>query len=225
MEKIIAAKTSRGVKIAKLSTDIQDSLNMRLFISQDEAPDSNVAIYEFSKKFNQIIWDVKLERVFPNIDNYEGEEKKQYIRESLEKCFNQEIENIDLPFTEVYGVDNLKRHFRNEAFIKLQQVEAFNGMPIPDKTKEFIGGYVETIDEVNFTESQLKSIYTQFAEPVKEVEEYVMYIGENDKYKGCVGRIVDVREDKAPHLVEFRNVQGKTCRYWSKEENIVRFYI
>lgn len=225
MEKIVAAKTTRGLKLAKLSTNIDNSLNMQIFITGDEAINSTSTIYNFAKKFNQIIWEVKNERIFPRIDELEGEDKKEYIREAIENCFINEINEIDLPYSEVYGVDNLQRIFRSEDFIKLKQIEFFNGMPIPDKTKEFIGSYIETVENVEFTESQLKNIYTQFAEPVKEVEEFVIYIGENSKYKGCVGKIIDHREDVAPNLIQFDNINGKTFKYWSKEDNIVRFYI
>lgn len=225
MERIVAAKTNRGLKLAKLSTNIDNYLNMQIFITGDEAINSTSTIYNFAKKFNQIIWEVKNERIFPRIDELEGEDKKEYIREAIENCFINEINEIDLPYSEVYGVDNLQRIFRSEDFIKLKQIEFFNGMPIPDKTKEFIGNYIETVENVEFTETQLKNIYTQFAEPVKEVEEFVIYIGENSKYKGCVGKIIDHREDVAPNLIQFDNINGKTFKYWSKEDNIVRFYI
>lgn len=225
MEKIVAAKTSRGIKLAKLSTEIDGYLNMRLFITNDNVIDSNGIIYGFVRKFNQIIWDVKHQRVFPDIDNYEGEEKKEYIRECMEKCFKDEIDNVDLPYNEIYGVNNLERQFKSEDFIKLKQVEFFNAMPIPEKTKDFLNNYIDTIEEIEFSDSQLKNIYTQFSEPVKEVDEYVIYIGENSKYKGCVGKIIDNRDDVAPNLIEFNNINGKTIKYWSKEDNLVRFYI
>lgn len=225
MERIVAAKTNRGLKLAKLSTNIDNSLNMQLFITREETINSTETIYNFAKKFNQIIWEVKNERIFPKIDEFQGEDRKNYIREAIENCFINEINEIDLPYSEVYGVDNLQRNFRSEDFIKLKQIEFFNGMPIPDKTKEFISSYIETVEGVEFTESQLKNIYTQFAEPIKEVEEFVIYIGENSKYKGCVGKIIDHREDVAPNLIQFDNINGKTFKYWSKEDNIVRFYI
>lgn len=225
MEKIVAVKTNRGIKIAKLVAEITDSLRMKLLISKDESVNSDIAVYEFTKKFNQIIWEVKLERVFPEIDSYEGYERTQYIQECMESCFQKEIDELELPFDEVYGVSNLQRHFRSEDFIKLKQAECFDRMPIPEKTKSFISEYIKTIEEVSFTKSQLKNIYSKFAEPVKEAEELVIYIGENTKYRGCVGKVIDYRDDVAPNLIEFNNINGKTIKYWSKEENIVRFYV
>lgn len=225
MEKIVAIKTNRGLKVGKLSAEINNALDMKIFVSRDEQVDSDIFISNFINKFNQIIWDVKLDRVFPNIDDYEGEEKREYIKDAIEDCFKKEIDNIDLPYDEIYTVQNLERQFRSEDFIKLKQLEFFNQMPIPEKTKDFINGYLETVEEAEITNSQLKTIYTQFSEPVKEVQELVIYIGENSKYKGCVGTIIDHREDVAPNLIQFSNVNGKTIKYWSKEENLIRFYI
>lgn len=227
MEKIVAFKNNRGIQLGKISTDTESDnfLRMRMFVSGGGTVNSYNAILNFANKFNQIVWDVKKERVFPRIDELEGEDREDYIREAIENCFINEINEIDLPYLEVYGVDNLQRNFRSEDFTKLRQIECFDRMPIPDKTKEFLNSYIETVESVQFTESQLKNIYTQFSEPVQEVEEYVIYVGENSKYKGCVGKIIDNREDVAPNLIQFDNINGKTFKYWSKEDNLVRFYI
>lgn len=227
MEKLISLRNNRGYTLVKMKAEMEDMLNLNFYASTSGTVNSLNAATNFIRKFNLIVWDVKVNRVFPEIDNFEGEDKIEYIRDSIEECFRNETENLDIPYQEINSIDYMFRFYKTDQKLKLKQLDCFNGMPIPEKTKSFVQDYLNTVESIELTKNQLKSIYTQYAEPIREFEEYVIYIGDNEKYKGLVGKIIQHRDDVAPNLVEFINAKGEgtVVKYWSKESNLVRFLV
>lgn len=226
MEKIIAVRNYKGYKLIKASANIENALNMKLSITTERNSEYSF-IDKVIEKLNMVIWDVKVERIFPDAINLEGNDLKDYIKEKLENHLREALEDRDLPFQEIELSDVDISKFNSTSTKVIHQLSFFNHMRIPEKTKAFVQEYVDKIEAIELTKAQLKGIYTQFAEPIEEVKEYVMYIGPNSKFKGAIGKIVGARDDEAPHLVEFPKVKdnGGSAKFWSKEENLIRFYI
>lgn len=226
MEKIIGLRNYRGYKLVKASADIDDMLRLNISISMEPTNSTNY-IEKIFNKFNKIVWDVKVERLFPNSLELEGDNLRTYLKTSLENHFREVLEEKDLPFQDINLEDVDLSKYQSSSLKVIEQLTFFNNMPVPVKTKSFIQEYVDKIEEIELTKSQLRGIYAQFAEPIEEIQEYVMYIGPNDKYRGIVGKIVELRDDIAPNLVEFSNFKkdGSSAKFWSKEENLVRFFI
>ena len=227
VNKIIAYKNNRVVKI---SAQLTDKLNFNLlesykrnFLSSDDIA------YKIFKHFNEISWSSKSVRIL-NLNNptqeLQNDETKKIMKKSLYNYINELEENeYDLGFTnqEFYY---LERDYECSQIDLIEQLGFFNNMPIPTRTIDFIEGYINQIEEISFSRQQLRKLYIENTAPMEEVQEYVMYVGPNANFKGFIGKIVQHRVDSPAHLVEFYAAKpnGKNYKFWSMEQNLIRFY-
>lgn len=232
MEKIIDIKKSKNIEILKTNLEIRDCLYMDFFKSTNKLDGD---VLSFLQQFNSVIWEVKCNLIFPEIDNIENEEeKRKYIEDCLEKHFSKLLSTRDIEYVQV-NMDSIDTEkINNESIEIAEQLSCFNCMPIPEKTKSFLQDYVNMMEDAespNIEDINLRNAYIYYAEPIREVEEYVMYTGENVKYKGMIGKITGYREDKgtdkAPNRITFiENSNGeKLPNYWAKDSNIIKFCI
>lgn len=232
MEKIINIKSTKQIEILKAKVKLQDCLCMD-FEKSTNSLDGNVLSY--LKQFNSVIWDVKCNLIFPNINNIEdAEERRKYIEDSMEQHFSKLLAERDIKYTPV-DIDYINLdEMDNKSCDIAEQLSCFNHMPIPAKTKSFLQEYVNLMEEAeapSIKDINIRKAYIQYSEPVREVEEYVMYIGDNTKYRGLVGVITGYREDnstdKAPNKITFiENSEGvRVANYWAKDDNIITFCI
>lgn len=225
MEKIVAYRNYKGISLVKVATELEDKLKMKILASGDGIVDTTLDAFF---KFNLVAWEAKVSRVFPEINNVSEENKHSYLKESLERHFGEIIKSEkDIEYREV-DIDSVDiSKYEGESAKVIEQLSFFNEMPVPAKTIDFIQGYVNKIQDVELNKSMLRKIYTKYSEPISELEEYVMYIGNNIDRMGCIGKIIDTRDDIAPYKVELfvRNSKGSLVKCWFKEKNLVRFYI
>lgn len=234
MEKIINVKKSKNIEILKTNVEIRDCLCMDFFKSTNKLEGDALS---FLQQFNSVIWDVKCNLIFPEINNIEDiEERRKYLENSMEEHFSKLLSTRDIEYVQVRLEDIDTEKINNESIEIAEQLSCFNYMPIPEKTKSFLQEYVDMMEKAeapSIEDVNLRSCYTFYSEPVREVEEYVMYIGENPKYKGFVGKITGYREDegrdedKAPNRITFiENSNGERLpNFWAKDNNIIKFYI
>lgn len=234
MEKIINVKSSKTIEILKTNIEIKDCLHMDFFKSTNNLEGGVLSCLQ---QFNSVIWDVKCNLIFPEINNIEDEEeKRKYLESSIEEHFSKLLSTRDIEYVQVNIDDIDTEKIDNESVEIAEQLSYFNYMPIPEKTKSFLQGYVDMFEEAeapSIEDINLRKAYTVYAEPIREVEEYVMYIGQNPKYKGFVGKITGYREDtgreedKAPNRITFiENSNGqRLANFWAKDSNIIKFYI
>lgn len=226
INKIIAYK---GNRIIKFSAQLTDKLNFNLL----ESHRKNFLLgedlaYKIFNHFNAIPWNSKSIRILKLNDpeqELQDDKTKNTMKKAIEKYLSEiEEDEHDLDFTsqEYYY---LERDYNCSQKDLIEQLGFFNDMPIPTKTISFLEGYVQQVEDIELSKQQLRKLYIENTAPMEEVKEYVMYIGPNDKFKGFVGEVIQHRDDIAPNLVKFYtlNEKGRNYKFWSKEENLVRF--
>lgn len=226
-EKILAYKNN---KIVKISAQLTDKLNFNLLESyKRNFLDSEDMAYKVFMFFNEIPWSRKSVGILNLSDSAQEliyDDTKKIIKKGLCKYLSDiEKDEYDLGFTS-QEFSYLESAYNCTQMDLIEQLSFFNNMPIPTKTIDFIGGYVNQIEEISLSRQQLRKLYIEHTAPMEEAKEYVMYIGPNEKFKGFVGKIVQQREDEAPYLVEFyaEKANGKNYKFWSKNENLIKFY-
>lgn len=227
VNKIIAYKNNRVVKI---SAQLTDKLNFNLLESYKRNFLSSEDIaYKVFKHFNEIPWNSKSVRIL-NLNNPTQELQNDETKETMKKSLYSYLKDVeedeyDLGFTN-QDFYYLERDYDCSQIDLIEQLGFFNNMPIPTKTIGFIEEYINQIEDISLSRQQLRKLYIENTAPMEEVQEYVMYIGPNEKFKGFVGRIVNHRDDTAPHLVEFyaKKSNGNNYKFWSMEQNLIKFY-
>lgn len=227
MEKILSIKTNGRVEIIKANVNLDDCLHLDV-LENTARLDGETS--DFLSQFNSVLWDVKCNIIFPELNNIEENNKQAYIKECLENHFSKLLSERDIKFRDLnFNYINLNNH-ESEALDIACQLNCFSDMPIPEKTKGFLEPYIEMLyasKGADMEKINKRNIYSYYSEPIRALEEYVIYIGDNLKYKGLIGVIIDTREDAAPNKVSFYpNSEGeKQNNLWTKENNIIRFYI
>ena len=112
------------------------------------------------------------------------------------------------------------RTYKGKSIDIVDNLRFFNRKILNRQTMEMVSSFIDTIEEIKIEQNTINDI-------VKGIREYVIYMGPNEKYRGCIGKVVRYREDdNATHLIEFPNKfrdSGRIARFWSKPENIVFF--
>ena len=175
-------------------------------------------INQIIDSFNIVSWEDK-SRDLLNLEDGEIEESirekiKQYI---LEKADLSQYSFEDFVFSNE-DMNNI-RNYEGESIDVIDNLKYFVGKILPIEVIEMIKVFEAGIKEINLEGKPLNSF-------VSGVKEYVVYMGPNEKYRGCIGKVVRQRDnDTATELVEFPNKfreSGRIARFWSKPENLVK---
>lgn len=227
MEKLLTVKTGKEVDILKVEAELNECLSLKFYKNLGKL-DGDVS--DLLSQFNSVAWEVKCNLIFPELNTIDDLNKNNYVKECLEVHFGKLLAQRDIKYLNV-ELENINVYrYDSEALDIAQQLSCFSEMPIPEKTKAFLQPYIEKLEAsegADMEKVNKRSIYSYYAEPIRPLEEYVMYIGDNPKYKGFVGIIIDHREDSAPNKISFLpDCNGYTLKnYWSKDSNLVKFYI
>lgn len=174
-------------------------------------------INNFVCKFNSMLWQDKAVEILET--DCDGEEE-EYIRDKVKahvinKTDLSSYTLDDFEFTPESN-DNI-RQYNGDSIDIIDNIQYFVERILPKEAIDMIKTFEQNIKEIDIEEVPLNTL-------ISGISEYVLYMGPNEKYRGCIGKIVKQRDDVASELIEFPNKyreSGKIARFWSKPGNIV----
>lgn len=174
-------------------------------------------IEEFIKSFNEADWETKTNNLISEDDTDENVIREK-IKEFIEKETDLDLFSFDdLVFTEE-SIDRI-RDYKGKSIEIVDNMKYFTNRILPAEVLNMIADFTENIEPLSIEDVPLSTF-------LPGVSEYVLYMGPNEKYRGCIGKIVKTRDKAASQLVEFPNKfreSGNIARFWSKPQNLVNF--
>lgn len=174
-------------------------------------------IEDFIKDFNQIEWTTKFEDII-NLTEIEEDEIRQKIKEyALEKTDLKQFTFDDFQFEDEHY--NNVRLYTGKSIDIIDNIRFFPNNILPIEVIEMIKTFNDNIEYLDVENNPIESF-------VSGLNDYVIYMGPNEKYRGCIGKVVNERDNVASLLVEFPNKfreSGRIARFWSKPANLVTF--
>ena len=119
--------------------------------------------------------------------------------------------------TNTYEIESNIDEYEGESIPLVKWLYSFSNRILDYSIMEFVPQIIQKIKEVDIVNTKI-----ELKEDLKE--KYFLYIGEKKKYKGCVGKLVNTRENSdANNLIEFpgKNNGKSTGRMWCSSENLV----
>lgn len=174
-------------------------------------------IEEFIKVFNVVSWEDKVKDILDNEDTDENVVRNK-IKEFIEKETDLNLFSFDDFVFEDENFNNI-RNYKGNSIDVVDNIRYFTNKVLPTQVIDMISDFAENIEGISIKDAPLNSFLTG-------ISEFVLYMGPNEKYRGCVGRIVRTRDKASSLLVEFPNKfreSGNIARFWSKPENIISF--
>lgn len=165
-----------------------------------------------------------------SIQNLSFEEKINYIRTEGYNV-DENNENAIIKLIEYINDKNILKNINKDDFefeqenIKFAKKYRGSNIPLIDNIKYFEGKELtrDIISMINdICDKKLDDEYSN--EIIGQMTNTVIYMGQNEKYKGCIGMIVETRNDVASKLVEFPgkyNENGTVCAYWVEPRNLI----
>lgn len=185
--------------------------HIKMYIKKGEL----LKITEFINKFNSILWEDK----FIDILSEEFTEEdviRDNVKEYIKKNTDLNLFTIDDFVFEEESTDQI-RSYEGSSIDIVDNMKHFTNSILPAEVIDMIKDFSDNIDTICIKDVPLESF-------LNGISDFVLYMGPNPKYRGCIGKIVKTREDAASQLVEFPNKfreSGNIARFWSKPENIV----
>ena len=174
-------------------------------------------IEEFISNFNALIWEEKASKV-STIDVGEDEDiTRNKIKDYIVRETDLSQYSID---DFVYKEEDLSniRSYDGDSINIIDNLKYFVNLILP---KEVIDMLTDANDNIKYLDASIP-----LSDFISGISEYVVYMGPNPKYRGCIGKIVKTRDDVASLLVEFPNKfreSGRIARFWSKPINVLSF--
>lgn len=171
-----------------------------------------------------------LMEVLSSIQNLSFEEKVNYLQtEGYD--IDENYENFFIKLIEYIDDKNILKTINEEDFEFEEEDIKF--------AKKYRGANVHLIDNIKYFQNKElstdvisminsicnKSLTDEYSNQViNQMTDTVVYVGQNKKYEGCIGMIVETRNDVASKLVEFPgkyNDNGTVCAYWVEPKNLI----
>lgn len=185
--------------------------HIKVYIKKGELP----KIVEFINKFNAMLWEDKSSEILEE-EITEEDVIRNKVKDYVKKNTDLSLFTFDDFVFEEESFNNVRGY--NGDFINVvDNMQYFTDKILPIQVIDMIKGFSENIEPISVEDVSLDSFLTG-------ISDYVLYMGPNPKYRGCIGKIVKTREDAASQLVEFPNKfreSGNIARFWSKPVNIV----
>lgn len=168
-------------------------------------------LQEYFEKIQRLSWSDKINLLVENNISFSEENLNEKIAEYASKDLFESINIDDFTFTEE-SLANAKKYKGSKMGI-IDNLNYFSNKELPTQVIELL----DRIIKENITEEYSEEV-------INQMNNVVMYVGPNEKYKGCIGMIGQRRNDSASELVEFPckfNENGTLCMYWVEPSNLI----
>lgn len=197
-----------------LDVDIRvESNELKLKLSRGKYDRVN----KFIEELNLIDFEVKYKEILNLQDGLSKDEIKSAFKNFvLNEIFNRELDVVDFRLNDEHNRDEIRK-FDGESIDLVDNLFAFKDKPLATEVIQMIKEKIDGLVEVNFKDIPID-------EQNKEISNWCIYLGNNEKYKGSIGKVVKFRERQTSHLVECPNkfkASGKQGRVWSNPKNLV----
>lgn len=185
--------------------------HIKVYVKKGELP----KITEFINKFNAILWEDKEPEILEE-EITDEDIIRNKVKDYVKKKTDLSLFTFDDFVFEEENFNNI-RGYNGDFVDVVDNMKYFTNKILPVQVLDMIKGFSENIEPISVEDVSLDSFLTG-------ISDYVLYMGPNPKYRGCIGKVVKTREDAASELVEFPNKfreSGNIARFWSKPENIV----
>lgn len=185
--------------------------HIKVYIKKGELP----KIEEFINKFNSMLWEDKSSEILEE-EITDEDVIRNKVKEYVKKKTDLNLFTFDDFVFEEETFNNI-RGYNGDFIDVVDNMQYFTNKILPVQVLDMIKGFSENIEPISVEDVSLDSFLTG-------ISDYVLYMGPNPKYRGCIGKVVKTREDAASQLVEFPNKfreSGNIARFWSKPVNIV----
>lgn len=174
-------------------------------------------IEDFIKNFNSIEWEEKTNSILKE-DDVDEETIRLKIKDYVEKETDlSSITTDDFVFDDE-SIDNVK-NYNGEHINVIDNMKYFTNRILPTQVIDMLNDFNNNIEDISNKDVAITSM-------LSGMSDFVLYMGPNQKYRGCIGKHVKTRDDEASLLIEFPNKyrdSGKIARFWSKPSNLVNF--
>lgn len=171
----------------------------------------NANLQEYFEKIQSLSWSDKINLLKEHNIDFSEENLNQKIAEYISKDLFDDVNIDDFTFTEE-SILNAKKYKGSKMSI-IDNLNYFLDKELPTQVIELLDGIIKE----NITEEYSEEV-------INQMNNVVMYVGPNEKYKGCIGMIGQRRNDSASELVEFPgkfNENGTLCMYWVEPSNLI----
>lgn len=174
-------------------------------------------VNKFIEELNLIDFEIKYKEILNLQDELSKDEVKSAFKNFvLNEIFNRELGIVDFRLRDECDRNEIRK-FKGESIDLVDNLFAFKDRPLATEVIEMIKSKIEELIEVD-----LKNI--PINDKNKEILNWCIYLGNNEKYRGSIGKVVKFRERQTSHLVECPNkfkASGKQGRVWSNPKNLV----
>lgn len=174
-------------------------------------------VNKFIEELNLIDFEIKYKEILNLQDELSKDEVKSAFKNFvLNEIFNRELGVVDFRLRDECDRNEIRK-FKGESIDLVDNLFAFKDRPLATEVIEMIKSKIEELIEVD-----LKNI--PINDKNKEILNWCIYLGNNEKYRGSIGKVVKFRERQTSHLVECPNkfkASGKQGRVWSNPKNLV----
>lgn len=187
---------------------------------------SPISVEKVLEDFNSIEW---LDKISSLLKNTSQKEDSNYYNvsdvETIEIVVNHVKKLFDVVQTKTllntYEIENNISEYDGDSIPLVKWLYSFSNRILDDSIMEFVPQIIQKIKEVDMGNT-IVDINDNLNEELNE--KYFLYIGDKQKYKGCVGKLTNTRElANATYLLEFAGKkEGKsTGRMWCSLDNLV----
>lgn len=204
--------------LLKVSLEIQTNhIKLKLYKLKPQS------IEDFVLDFNNINWNQKYNKIL-RIDEFSEDSifeiTEEEIRELTVEYLEEKINNLNKRenWVEYPELSSNLDKYKGTSLPLLKWISSFSNEILHHSIMCFVPDFVKKIESIEDTQLKLKDY---------SLDEYVLYMGANEKYRGCIGTIERRRDSEdSPTLVEFpgRNKstsKGKTGRFWCNDDNLL----
>lgn len=174
-------------------------------------------VNRFIEEFNLINFETKYKEILNLQEGLSKDEiKVEFKNFVLNEIFNRKLDIVDFRLVHESNRDNIRK-FKGENIDLIDNLFVFNEKPLPSEVMNMVKEKIDGLVEID-----LNSINIE--DKNKEIFNWGVYIGNNEKYRGSIGKVVGFRERETSHLVECPNkfkASGRQGRVWSNPKNFV----
>lgn len=202
--------------LLKVSLEIQTNhIKLKLYKLKPQP------VEDFVLDFNNINWNEKCNEIL-KIDEYnEGsitETTEEEIRELTVEYLGEKISNLSKRenWVEYPELSSNLDKYEGTSLPLLKWISSFSNEILHHSIMCFVPDFVKKIESIEDAQLNFKDY---------SLDDYVLYMGANEKYRGCIGTIERRRDSEdSPTLVEFpgKNKSTKaTGRFWCNDDNLL----
>ena len=180
------------------------------------------SIKDFVYDFNQMSWKEKLNCILDTNNLAEGtviDITEKEIREEIINFIYDEIDFLKEKenwIIEDEDIENLKK-YKGKSMPLVEWLSTFSNKILDGSVIAFAPDIIRSIEGLKTIPEEIADIYS--------FDEYVLYMGPNEKYRGCLGLIDNFREnDEASTLISFPGTKKASKgprKLWCNDENLL----